>query len=256
MTEHRHASQIPGAAAWDLRVARAVPFAAVCTLIAAAGHALGGGGSVALPALAAGFGVVCAVAALLGGRERSLFSIAGLLGAGQLGLHLLFHSASGGMAGGGGMAMPQLALRLVCHEPTHGGLTVVPLDSSPDQLISAAGIAPQAYRAATPHAAGLFGLSPAMLLGHLGAAVLVGWWLRRGEAAVWRILRATATVAREWAAPLRMALALVAALLGRFGGRAAVRPPRRRAEDRRLPKVTALRYSVVRRGPPVAAFAR
>ncbi|MGK4582268.1 hypothetical protein [Kitasatospora sp. HPMI-4] len=271
MTDH-HAAPRAGAAApdlrapaaaWDLRVARAVPFALVCTLIAAAGHAMVGGGDVALPALAAGFAAVCLPAVLLGGRERSLAAIAGALGAGQLGLHLLFHglgqhSAMAGMhtaAGQGGpLTLTQVAGRLVCDDAGRTGLTVIP-SASPEQLVSAAGLDPQAY-AAAPHDA-LPGITPSMLLGHLAAAVLAGWWLRRGEAALWRLLRVTAAVAQECATELRTAFALLAALL--LGAAAEARPTgltRGRAEDWRLPVAAALRHSVIRRGPPVAAFAR
>ncbi len=247
------ASPVP-AAAWDLRIARAVPFAVVCTLIAAAGHALVGGGDVALPALVAGFAVVCTLAALFGGRERSLLAISAALGAGQFGLHLLFHclgssaAAMPGMGGGGAMTLPQVASRLLCNDAPHGGLTVVPLDTSPEQLVSAAGLDPQAYAPAAAHA-DLLGVSPAMLLGHLAAALLAGWWLRKGEATLWRLVRLTATAAHEYAAcaaPLRTAFALLTALL--LGT----------ATDRRPtgPGAAALRHSLIRRGPPVAAFAR
>ncbi|WP_441251023.1 hypothetical protein [Kitasatospora sp. McL0602] len=265
---------LPGpAAAWDLRLARAVPFALVCTLIAAAGHALVGAGEVSPTTLAAGFAAVCAVAALLGGRERSLLAISGALGAGQLGLHLLFHFCSGhmsamaaptgmagmagmpGMAGRGGpLTLTQIAGQLLCDDRPHDGLTVVPPGTTPEQVVSAAGLDPQAYAAAAPHAA-LLGLSPNMLLGHLAAAVLAGWWLRRGEAALWRLLELAATVAKEYAAPLRRAFALLAAVL--LGSAAQPSASRlERAEDWPLPAAAALRHSLLRRGPPVAAFAR
>jgi len=250
------------AAAWDLRFARAVPFALVCTLIAAAGHCLAGGGDVAAPALAVGFAAVCALAVLLGGRERSLLAIAAALGAGQLGLHTLFHnfgaqtSSMVGMHHGGGLTLPQVAGQLLCDDRVGGGLTVVPLDTTPEQVVSAAGLDPQAYAAAAPQA-GLLGLTPAMLLGHLAAALLAGWWLRRGEAALWRLLQLTAVAAQEFAAPLRTAFALLASLLlGTAGDGRAARPSAGPAEDWRLPAAAALRHSVIRRGPPVAAFAR
>lgn len=257
----------PTSAAWDLRVARAVPFALLCTLAAATGHTLTGGGDIAAPALSAGFAAVCALAVLLGGRERSLLAIAGALGAGQLGLHCLFHgfgtqaAAMAGMHGGGPMTLPQVAGTLLCNDSPHDGLTVVPLDTTPEQVVRAAGLDPQAYAAAgSPHAA-LLGLTPGMLLGHLAAALLAGWWLRRGEAALWRLVRMAAVAvqeaAQEYAAPLRTAFALLATLL--LGSAAGDRPAARRAgraESWRLPAVTALRHSLIRRGPPVAAFAR
>lgn len=254
------------AAAWDLRVLRAVPFALVCTLVAAFGHARAGG-AVAPDTLAAGFAAVCAAAALLGGRERSLGSIAVALAGGQLGLHLLFHRFADGLGGGAAMAHAQMAGngspdglavvagRLLCNDTPGDGLTVVPVDTTPEQVVSAAGLDPQAYAAAMPHPSGWLGLTPAMLLGHLAAALVAGWWLRRGEAALWRLVRAAALTARQWAAPLRTAVALlVAALLGAPG----TTVPQRggRPEDWRLPVAAVLRHSVLRRGPPVVAFAR
>ncbi len=254
------------AAALDLRVLRAVPFALVCTLVAAFGHARAGG-AVAPDTLAAGFAAVCAAAALLGGRERSLGAIAAALAAGQLGLHLLFHRFGEGLGGGAGMAhgamagngtsdpLVSAAGRLLCNDTPGDGLTVVPLDTTPEQVVSAAGLDPQAYAAAAPHAAGWLGLTPGMVAAHLAAALVAGWWLRRGEAALWRLVRAAALTAREWAAPLRTAVALLVALL--LGGSRPA-PARRgaRPEDWRLPVAAALRHSVLRRGPPVVAFAR
>ncbi|MER8183422.1 hypothetical protein [Kitasatospora sp. NPDC094015] len=270
-------------------MARAVPFALVCTLVAAAGHALVGGGSVTPVTLAVGFAAVCAVGVFLAGRERSMAAIAGALGAGQLGLHLLFHTLStvggtGGLAastarmtgmvgmagmagmaaaqpGGSGTTLPELAGRLICDDRPGNGPSALPLGSTAEQVVRAAGLDPQAYaaggHAGGAHAAGVLGLSPAMLLGHLVAAVLAGWWLRRGERALWRLLRLAAGAAQEWAIPLRRALALVTAvLLGPLGsGPRRVRPGRP-AEDWRLPGAAALRHSVHRRGPPAAAFAR
>ncbi|MFD8702154.1 hypothetical protein ACFV1W_05925 [Kitasatospora sp. NPDC059648] len=252
----------PVGAAWDLRLARAVPFALVCTLIAAAGHALAGGGNVPPAALATGFAAVLVLAVACGGRERSLAAIAGALGAGQLGLHCLFHGFSGHGFGGsdmrhGSMSLPQAAGRLICNEARPGTLIGLPGGTSPEQLVSSAGLDPHAYAAAPWWQGGVLGMTPSMLAGHLAAALVAGWWLRRGEAALWRLVRVAASAAREhWAAPLRSALVLVAALLrGLFG----VAGPARRCGagggDGRLPASAVLRHSVVRRGPPCGAFA-
>ncbi|RKT16617.1 hypothetical protein BX285_0963 [Streptomyces sp. 1114.5] len=265
-------AQPVGAAAWDLRLARAVPFALVCTLIAAAGHALAGGGDVPPTALAVGFVAVLGLAAACGGRERSLAGIAGALGAGQLVLHCLFHGFNGhglggsmtGMAGMAGMhggsgplTLPQVAGRLICNEAHPGTLVGLPGSPSAEQLVSSAGLDPHAYAAAPWWQGGVLGMTPSMLAGHLAAALVAGWWLRRGEAALWRLLRVAASAAREhWAAPLRSAFALVAALLrGLFG----VAGPARRfgagGGESPFPAGAVLRHSVVRRGPPCGAFA-
>ncbi|MFF7992346.1 hypothetical protein ACFZDG_21435 [Kitasatospora xanthocidica] len=274
------ASPLPGApgpaqpvpaAAWDLRLARAVPFALVCTLIAAAGHALAGGGNVPPTALAAGFAAVLALAAACGGRERSLAAIAGALGAGQLGLHCLFHGFSGfngsvpgtaGMAGmhhggSGPLTVPQVAGRLICNEARPGTLDGLPGSPSPEQLVSSAGLDPHAFAAAPWWQGGVLGMTPSMLAGHLAAALVAGWWLRRGEAALWRLLRVAASAAREqWAAPLRSVFALVAALLrGLFGAAGPVRRFGAAGGESPLPAGAVLRHSVVRRGPPCGALA-
>lgn len=254
-----------GAAAWDLRVARALPFALVCTLIAAAGHALAGGGNVAPAALAAGFAAVLGCAVALGGRERSLAAIAGALGVGQLGLHCLFHGFGGagdggamaGMHHGGALSVPQVATRLICNEARPGTLAGLPGSPSAEQLVSSAGLDPHAFAAAPWWQGGVLGMTPSMLAGHLTAALVAGWWLRRGEAALWRLLRVAASAAREhWAAPLRSALLLAAALLRGLTGAAG---PRCRfgsgGGERPFPAGAALRHSVVRRGPPRGAFA-
>ncbi|MER7579755.1 hypothetical protein [Kitasatospora sp. NPDC097691] len=263
-------AQPVGSAAWDLRLARAVPFALVCTLIAAAGHALAGGGNVPATALAAGFAAVLAFAAVCGGRERSLAGIAGALGAGQLGLHCLFHgftgltgltgsSAMSGMhhGGSGSMTVPQVAGRLICNEARPGTLVGLPGSPTPEQLVSSAGLDPHAFAAAPWWQTGVFGMTPSMLAGHLAAALVAGWWLRRGEAALWRLLRVAASTAREhWATPLRSAFALVAVLLrGLFGVAGPVRRFGARGGESPLPAGAVLRHSVVRRGPPRGAFA-
>ncbi|MFJ9838875.1 hypothetical protein ACIRYZ_00110 [Kitasatospora sp. NPDC101155] len=246
-----------GVAAWDLRLARAVPFALVCTLIAAAGHALSGGGDVPPVALATGFAAMLVLAMACGGRERSLAAIAGALGAGQLGLHCLFHGLGSGGMHHGAMTMPQAAGRLICNEARPGTLIGLPGGTSPEQLVSSAGLDPHAYAVAPWWQGGVFGMTPSMLAGHLAAALVAGWWLRRGEAALWRLVRVAASAAREhWAAPLRSAFVLVAALLrGLFGVAGPARRFGARGGEGLLPAGVVLRHSVVRRGPPCGALA-
>jgi hypothetical protein len=159
-----------------------------------------------------------------------------------------------------GMTMDQAAARLVCNDMP-GMAHTLPAGVSPAQLLTEAGLDPSAYHAAATGSWWQFGLTPAMLLGHLLAAVLAGWWLRRGEVALWQLVRLTGSAAREarqWTAPLGRALALVAAvlrgLLAMAG--AGLREPRPGAGHSRLPAAAALRHTVIRRGPPVAAFAR
>ncbi|MFJ3668020.1 hypothetical protein ACIPSE_16365 [Streptomyces sp. NPDC090106] len=73
-----------------LRLLRAAVFAAVCVVLAAAGHTMASCATVPPWSLAAGFAGVFAVAVSLAGRARSLVGITGLLAAGQTVLHSLF----------------------------------------------------------------------------------------------------------------------------------------------------------------------
>ncbi|MEU0069017.1 hypothetical protein ABZ027_05660 [Streptomyces sp. NPDC006332] len=85
----------PGA---DLRVLRAAVFAAVCVVLAAAGHALASCTTLPLWTVGAGFLGVALVAVPLAGRERSLPGIAALLAVGQTVLHVLFGLGQHGAA--------------------------------------------------------------------------------------------------------------------------------------------------------------
>lgn len=91
-----------------------------------------------------------------------------------------------------------------------------------------------------------------MLTAHLTAALMTGWWLSRGEEALWSVLRAIGARAVRC---LRALAVLVRALLALWGAvlTGAGRPHRRAAFDaERLPRVAGvLRHAVVRRGPPV-----
>ncbi|MFJ6212094.1 hypothetical protein ACIQGZ_01940 [Streptomyces sp. NPDC092296] len=260
------------AAAWDLRMLRAVPFAVVCTLVAAVGHAVASGGPVPVAALAVGFAMVFAVAALLGGRERSMTAISGGLAAGQLALHCLFHGAQGlggsamphtGMAGmaDGRLTVLQVAGRLLCNGHSPGGALVLPPGMTPEQLVARAGLDPAAFAPAPELSclhAGVLGMTPLMLVGHLAAALAAGWWLRRGEAALWRLVRLTASTVQGCAAPLRTVLAVAGLLLRGLLGAGSMGPPRVYGPERgglRPPVPATLRHSVVRRGPPMAALA-
>ncbi|WP_236655410.1 hypothetical protein [Streptacidiphilus carbonis] len=292
----------PGrAAALDLRMLRALPFAVVCVVVSAFGHCLAGGGPIPVAALLLGGLAVWAVAVALAGRERRLPSIAGALAVGQIGLHLLFHqtamgsmgsmgsmagmsgmsgmSSMDGIAGMSGMAgmtgstagtgssLAALAAKLLCN-PAGTPATALPRGTTAAQLVAQAGLDPHLVIGGAPHLApfwtdsGLLGLTPLMLLGHLLAALTAGWWLSRGEAALWRLLRLTAQVtevlAQSWTAPLRTLLALAAALLrGRLGsldrGVTALRRGHGR-EPRQRARGALLRHQVVRRGPPLRAL--
>lgn len=96
-----------------------------------------------------------------------------------------------------------------------------------------------------------------MLLGHLIAALVIGWLLRRGEAALWRMVAlGVRGLAELTGAVLRHAVALVRALVaGEPGAPSVAGGPRRRAADSGPPRTVLLRHSLARRGPPAYALA-
>ncbi|MER5755479.1 hypothetical protein [Streptomyces sp. NPDC002088] len=180
-----------------VRSLRAAVFAAVCVLLAAAGHGLGTGDVPPLWADGAGFLAVFATGWLLGGRERSLPGIGAAMLATQAGLHVAFSRIT---TAGSAMHMAHMHGHAVAHTD-----------------------------AMTAHA----------VAAHVLAALVASWWLRRGEAALWSLLRRAAAFLpglaawwRDRPAPLPLPAA----------GRAPVFavPPR----------TLLLRHAVSRRGPP------
>ncbi|CAL9494397.1 hypothetical protein ACH4LN_07435 [Streptomyces albus] len=276
----------------DLRVLRAAIFAAVCVTVSAAGHLLAADAAIPPGPLALGFGCVFLVALALAGRERSLPGIAALLAVGQFALHLVFSLGSTPPAGGSGQAaggspghpggVRALAGKLLCNHSAMGMS-----EAEARRVVARAGLDPQAAAAATGGAEGAghaghagvhavtgtpfpetpldclrdaaraaVGMFDApMLLGHLCAALLLGLLLRRGEAALWRLVRLsadTAAAADELVAALALGRALAyvralhAGLLPRTPPRSASGPPR----DEVAPPSVTLEHSLARRGPP------
>ncbi|MFJ9816018.1 hypothetical protein ACIRU3_12210 [Streptomyces sp. NPDC101151] len=261
----------PGA---GLRILRAAVFAAVCVVLAAAGHTLASCARVPLWTLGAGFLGSLLLVAPLAGRQRSLPGIAALLALGQTVLHTLFglgqHGTSAAMPMGpadGSLsdgALVERAARLVCGSSpsalTPGHAYRLLLDA---RLIDSSGQAAGTMPAM--HHMGDAAGSPApllpslpMLLAHVLAAVAVGWLLRRGDLALLRLIELSAHGVAEGALvrSLRGALALAHALCA--GLLPAPEPgPRgcRTARDEApAPHTTALQHTVIRRGPPAAAF--
>lgn len=271
----------------DLRLLRAAVFTAVCVLLSAAGHSAAAGSPVPLWTLGAGCALVFATAAPLAGRERSLPGIAVALTAGQVALHLLFstgHATASRPAATAGpgqdtQGVTALARSLLCNDATARSLT----EGEARRIVADAGLpagpagAAQAAAAGGPGSAGPRGTDSAldgvraaletavaqltlpMLLGHLLAAVAVGLLLRRGEAALWRLVRLSATAARAAEEllsvhALRAAVRLLGALCRGLTGRAAPGTGGTvRAEDRTTPVCAEpLAGGVTRRGPPFA----
>lgn len=259
---------------------RAAMFAAVCVVLAAAGHGIASCAAVPVWTLGAGFLAVFSVAAPLAGRERTLPGIAAVLAVGQTALHTLFGlGTAGSMAAGSGsataadMSLVERAARIVCGttaaaiSPAQAQriLADARLDTDmtqsmpmPASSMPAMSSMPMHHPAdAMSSAAGSsMGLLPSlpMLLGHVLAAVAAGWILRHGDIALLRLMRLSAHGVTEGALvrALRAALALVRALRAGLPGTPGVAPrtPRRAPRSAPEPHTTALQHSVVRRGPP------
>ncbi|WP_405916643.1 hypothetical protein [Streptomyces sp. NBC_00728] len=256
-----------------LRTLRAAVFAAVCVVLAAAGHGIASCAVVPLWTLGAGFLAVFTVAAALAGRERALPGIVALLALGQTVLHTLFGlglqaattatGSMGSMASGMSMSDATLvarAARLVC------GTTAAAISPAQAQRILAdaridtgmADMTSSMHHAADvmPTAAGApMSVLPSlpMLLGHVLAALAAGWVLRSGDLALLRLMRLSAQGVTEAALvrSLRAALTLVRALrTGLPGAPEIARTPRTALLAPLAPRTTALQYAVVRRGPP------
>ncbi|MFE6834319.1 hypothetical protein ACFVFI_05675 [Streptomyces sp. NPDC057705] len=257
-----------------LRLIRAAVFTAVCVVLSAAGHALASCAAVPWWSLCIGLLAVFAVAAALAGRRRTLPGIAAGLTTGQLALHALFglgqHSAVAAPAptGASDASLAALAARLVC-----GGNSVPLSQADVRRILEATGLDPAALAqqagqvaaqghsahahtaqaATTAPATGLF--SPAMLLGHLLAALVAGWLLGRGDAALFRLVELSRLSAEAAPVrPLRAALAFVRALGTRLPGAPVLLPQALRtgADPAACTGREVLQHTVIRRGPPTA----
>ncbi|MFD5890284.1 hypothetical protein ACFWHQ_30515 [Streptomyces sp. NPDC060334] len=215
-----------------LRGLRAALFSAFVVLLSAGSHVLMS--RVPLPpALVVGsFAGVFALAFALAGRERGFGPIAGLLVPLELaadtvftaGQHLCYGPAGGPVAG----PLRALGLDELCGgAPVGGQLPGVPGSVTDAGPLSAA--------------AGPW--TPWLLLGgHVAVGMLAAAWLRYGERALGRLLRAVAAFAFR---PLLLAVTSVAAVAGPARRRACPPGPGSGARTR-FPA-----HSVGRRGPPV-----
>ncbi|WP_256914218.1 hypothetical protein [Streptomyces hilarionis] len=207
-----------------VRSLRAGVFAVLCVLLAAGGHALATGAAPSAWVQIVAAVPVFAGACLLGGRERSPVGIGASTLASQGALHVAFHAARPHSATVvHGMRMfPSAAHHLGRHTP-----------ASPAVTSHAPAAHALAAHAVTPHAT----------VAHLLAALALTWWLWRGEAALWSLLR--------WAVALVPGLAawwrLVRSFRGGGGTPGRVRFP---ADGARPPRPARLRHAVHRRGPP------
>lgn len=196
-----------------VRSVRAAVFAVLCVLLAAGGHTLATGVTPAARVQIAGAAAVFVVACLLGGRERSLVGIGAGTLASQGALHLAFHAAR-----------------------PHPATVMHGMRMSPSAHV----LSPHAV---SPHVLSPHAVTPHATVAHLVATLALTWWLRRGEAALWSLLR--------WAVALVPGLAawwrLARNLRGGPGTPARVRCA---SGGTRPPRRARLRYAVHRRGPP------
>lgn len=225
-----------------IRAARAGLFTALCVTLSCGAHVLLSGSPVPLVPLLTVCAPVFALAFAFAGRERGFGRIAALLVPLELaadtvfttGQHACYGQAGGPVTG----PLRSVGVDLLC-----GGGNV----GTPLARMAVRGTDTGAYPL------GVHGIpGPALpwllLAAHVCVGLLAALWLRRGEAALARLLRAVAATAFR---PLRYAVAVCHTAAG---GTGPVRPPRRRAASapRALPLLT---HSVHRRGPPALTAA-
>ncbi|MFJ5947535.1 hypothetical protein [Streptomyces noursei] len=211
-----------------LRALRAALFAALCVTLSSASHVLLSRMPLPPVTVVATGAAVFVLAYALAGRERGYWRIAGLLLPLELGADAVFSLGQHTCYGpDGALAAPvhSLGTMLLCGGGPVGG----PLA----ELVREDG---------APASVWLL-----LLAAHLGVGLLAAGWLRRGEAAVVRLLGAVAGFAFR---PLLIA----AAVLGRAAAprRPVPAPVRTGPPVRSAPLLV---HSVVRRGPPCALAA-
>ncbi|MBN6055082.1 MFS transporter [Nonomuraea sp. RK-328] len=197
-----------------LRLARTAVFSAVCVVLASLAHVAGGGTAPAPGTAALGLGAASALALVLTGRERQPLTINLALVAAQALLHELF--SAGGPTG-------YVALHL--HDSPAGGMRL-------------------AFETGAPADRGL-AVGAGMLAAHLTATLLTGWWLARGEAALWSLLRRLHDGLER-----HLGRALLA---GAFPAMPSARQAPPVVRVRAVPPDPALRHCLARRGPPRTA---
>lgn len=203
-------------AAW-LRASRAALFTALCVLLSAASHVLLSGTGLPVPTVAAVAAGVFVLAYALAGKERGFGHIAALLVPLELAADTLFTTGQQSCFGADGHPVPG-ALTALC-----GGS--VGASFAPSAPVGGPGTA-----------------SWLLLAAHLSVGLLAAAWLRRGEAALGRLLGAVAAVAFR---PLLLAVAAAGAAADPAA------PALAPARHARVPGARPLLlHSVIRRGPP------
>ncbi|MET8180939.1 hypothetical protein [Streptomyces sp. NPDC005336] len=220
----------------QLRTVRAALFTALCVTLSSASHVLLSRTPLPLSSVGALSVAVFALAYALAGRERGFWSIAALLVPLELAADTIFttgqdacYGQSGGPVAG---SLRSMGVNLLCGSGDLGTPLTRVAQPGPGTPLSAT------VSSATPWL---------LLTAHIAVGLIASAWLRRGEAAVGRLLGALAGLAFR---PLLLAVAAVTA--SPQAPRPAVRPVR---PVRPAPGLPLLVHSVVRRGPPRSAVA-
>ncbi|MCX5382986.1 hypothetical protein [Streptomyces sp. NBC_00083] len=211
----------------QLRAARAALFTALVVTLSAASHVLLSRVPLPLTLVAGAACAVFVIAYAVAGRERGFWAIAGTLVPLELaadtlfttGQHVCYGPAGGPVAG----ALRAVGVDVLCGGGTLGA---VPAPASAATLLTHPGPA----------------VPWLLLAAHLGVGLLAALWLRRGEAALARLVRA---VAARTFRPLLVAVAVVRAAAD--GARGPARPAHHRPGPSRT---RLLVHSLARRGPP------
>jgi len=266
----------------DLRLLRAVAFAVVCLVLSAVGHAMMSGAGIPAWALVVGFAGVFAVAMGLTGRECSYLGIAGAVLASELALHFFFSAAQGTVqtAPSAASAAALWVAALLCVPGQHG--VALPSGMNAEAFLRSVGLDPaltarapagsasmsMAMSMGSHSMAGMAGMSASMPVGtatgagmggmghdlwsmvaaHVIAGLLSAWWMRRGEAAAFSLLRTMGAVAVGYL--LRLTLLVLGFVRGPWAPPA---PWRRLDGTWLLPQAgrCSLLHVVIRRGPPL-----
>ncbi|WP_059009127.1 hypothetical protein, partial [Streptomyces specialis] len=191
--------------AFWIRVTRAVVFTALCVTLSVGAHVLLSGAPLpAVPVVAVSAAVLAPALALAGDRERGFGAIAALLIPLQLGADTVFTAGQTACYGPGG-------------GPVTGPLRMLGVD-----LVCAGGD----FGDPLSPLAGTTGADPAapwlLLAAHLAVGLLAATWLRCGERALVRLLRAAVAAGFR---PLSLAAAARAAVVP--AAPPAARAPRR-----------------------------
>lgn len=175
-----------------MRVAGAGVFATSSVALAVGAHRLGGGMRPAGSAMVASVIVLFAFGLAWARRERRGPAITAAVLTSQLALHALFALAPmRTMAGSGANSeLNRWAAMLLCSDAGHPA-TAAQVNAARALL----GLGPLPAGTPAMHMASPFTAAGAgMLAMHLGAALVMAWWLRRGERMAWAAAQRVVTV--------------------------------------------------------------